>query len=112
MSLSGALTDIIDRATEAFKARDTDAAIKGVGAGTPALAAAGGAKLLGSVGGLLAFGGTVGDVAAGVSIDTGLAINPHLAVVFQGVGFRTHAFQYKFIARNQVESDVIKNIII
>ena len=110
-SLSGALTDMIDRATEAFKAKDTDAAIKGVGAGTPALAAAGGAKLLGSVGGLLAFGGTVGDVSAGVSIDTGLAINPHLAVVFQGVGFRTHAFQYKFIARNQTESDVIKNII-
>ena len=110
-SLSGALTDMIDRATEAFKTKDTDAAIKGIGASTPALAAAGGAKLLGSVGGLLAFGGTVGDVAAGVSIDTGLAINPHLAVVFQGVGFRTHGFQYKFIARNQVESDVIKNII-
>lgn len=110
-SLSGVLTDMIDRATEAFKAKDTDAAIKGVGVGTPAFAAAGGAKLLGSIGGLLAFGGTVGDVSAGVSIDTGLAINPHLAVVFQGVGFRTHAFQYKFIARNQVESDVIKNII-
>tara|TARA_R110000772_G_scaffold7228_3_gene24732 strand:+ start:345 stop:1475 length:1131 start_codon:yes stop_codon:yes gene_type:complete len=110
-SLSGALTDIIGRATEAFKAKDTDAAIKGVGAGVPAFAAAGGAKLLGSVGGLLAFGGTVGNVSAGVSLDTGLAINPHLAVVFQGVGFRVHSFQYKFIARNQDESNVIKNII-
>jgi len=31
--------------------------------------------------------------------------------VFQGVGFRSHQFTYKFIARNQDESDVIKNII-
>ncbi len=110
-SLSQGLTDIIGRATEAFKAKDTDAAIKGVGIGVPAFAAAGGAKLLGSIGGLLALGGTVGNVSAGVSLDTGIAINPHLAVVFQGVGFRTHSFQYKFIARNQTESDVIKNII-
>ncbi|MEK9699122.1 MAG: hypothetical protein VW270_25315, partial [Candidatus Poseidoniales archaeon] len=110
-SLSTALTEIIGRATEAFKTKDTDAAVKGLGIATPAIATTAGSALGGGVGGLLALGGTAGGVVAGVSVDTGLALNPHLAVVFQGVGFRTHAFQYKFVARNQVESDVIKNII-
>jgi hypothetical protein len=110
-SLSGVLTDLIDRTTQAFKTKDTDAGIKALGTSVPIASALGAGSLLGGIGGLLAFGGTIGDVKAGVSIDTGLAINPHLAVVFQGVGFRTHAFQYKFIARNQTESDVIKNII-
>lgn len=110
-SLSGVLTDVIDRATEAFKTDDTDAALKSLGLATPALSAAGGAKIAGSVGALLGVGLTGGNVIAGLSVDTGLAVNPHLAVVFQGVGFRAHSFQYKFIARNQQESDVIKNII-
>ena len=110
-SFVDALKEVIDRSTEAFKTRDTDAAVKGLGVTSPVLAAKLGTKFAKGVGGLLAFGGTIGNVAAGVSIDTGLAVNPHLAVVFQGVGFRTHAFQYKFIARNQAESDVIKNII-
>lgn len=110
-SLSGALTDMIDRATEAFKTKDTDAALKGAGMALPAVATKIGVGLGGAVGGLLALGGTSGGVIAGVSVDTGLALNPHLAVVFQGVGFRTHQFSYKFIARNQGESDVIKNII-
>jgi len=110
-SFVDALKEVIDRSTEAFKTKDTDAGVKGLGIASPVIAAKLGTKFAKGVGGLLAFGGTIGNVVAGVSVDTGIAVNPHLAVVFQGVGFRTHAFQYKFIARNQAESDVIKNII-
>lgn len=110
-ALSDAISGLVSRATDAFKTRDTDAATQAAGIAGPAVATGAAAKLAGPIGGLLALGGTAGGVAAGVSVDTGLALNPHLAVVFQGVGFRTHAFSYKFIARNQQESDEIKNII-
>lgn len=110
-SLSNVVSDLIDRSTNAFKTRDTDAATQTAGVLAPGVIAAGAGKLAGPIGGLLALGGTAGGVAAGVSVNTGLALNPHLAVVFQGVGFRTHAFSYKFIARNQQESDTIKDII-
>jgi hypothetical protein len=110
-----ALSDVIGKkisaATDAFKNEDTDAMIKGAGVAAPAAVATGATGLLGGLGGLLALGATAGDAAAGVSVDSGVAINPHLAVVFQGVGFRSHSFTYKFIARNQDESDTIKNII-
>ena len=110
-SLSGAITDLIERSSNAFKTRDTDAAVQAGGLVAPGVATAAAGSLAGPIGGLLALGGTAGGVTAGVSVSTGLALNPHLAVVFQGVGFRTHAFNYKFIARNQQESDVIKDII-
>jgi len=110
-ALSDAIGGAIKNATDAFKTRDTDAAAQAGGIAAPVVATAAAGRVAGAVGGLLALGGTAGDVASGVSIDTGLAINPHLAVVFQGVGFRQHSFSYKFIARNQQESDVIKDII-
>lgn len=110
-ALSNVLTDVIDRATNAFKTRDTDAAVQTSGIAAPAVVTAAAGSLAGPIGGLLALGGSSGGVVAGVSVSTGLALNPHLAVVFQGVGFRTHSFSYKFIARNQAESDAIKDII-
>lgn len=110
-ALSDIIGGAIENATQAFKTGDTDAGTQAAGIVAPAAVTAIAGKLGGTVGGLLALGGTAGGVAAGVSVDTGLALNPHLAVVFQGVGFRTHAFSYKFIARNQAESDQIKDII-
>lgn len=110
-ALSGAISAKIGAATDAFKTGDTDAMIKGAGVALPGIAGAAAGKVAGGVGALLAFGGTAGDVTAGLSVDNGVAINPHLAVVFQGMGFRSHQFTYKFMARNQDESDTVKNII-
>ena len=31
--------------------------------------------------------------------------------MFRGINFREHSFTYKFVARDQSESDTIKNII-
>lgn len=110
-ALSDVIGGVIENATNAFKTGDTDAASQAAGIAAPAVATGAAARLAGPIGGLLALGGTTGGVTAGVSVDTGLALNPHLAVVFQGVGFRTHQFSYKMIARNQDESDQIKDII-
>jgi hypothetical protein len=111
-SLSEGIKNRIAQSTNAYKNGDTtDAAVKDAATLAPAVATIAGGKLAGALGGLLAFGGTAGDVKSGLSVDTGLALNPHLAVVFQGVGFRVHQFSYKFMARNQQESDIIKNII-
>lgn len=41
---------------------------------------------------------------------TGLSINPHKELLFKGVNFRKFEFDYKLIARNQKESDLIKEI--
>lgn len=110
-ALSDVIGGAIENATNAFKTGDTDAAVQGAGLAGPGVATAVATRVAGPIGGLLALGGTTGGVAAGVSVDTGLALNPHLAVVFQGVGFRQHSFTYKMIARNQVESNTIKKII-
>lgn len=37
--------------------------------------------------------------------------NPHLAMLFQGIGFRSFTFEFDLRARNQKESDQINNII-
>lgn len=116
--INDATTSIVDgikskiaSATEAFKTGDTDAATQAAGIAAPAVAGAAAAKVGGAVGGLLAIGGTGGSVIDGISVSEGLALNPHLAVVFQGVGFRTHQFSYKFIARNLEESNRIRKLI-
>jgi hypothetical protein len=110
-SLADMVGGAITAATDAFKTGDTDAAVSGAGMAMPIVATKAAAALGGGVGGLLALGGTSGGVISGVSKKTGLALNPHMAVIFNGVGFRTHSFSYKFIARNQDESDEIKDII-
>jgi hypothetical protein len=47
------------------------------------------------------------------SAGAGLGVfqNPHMAVLFNGVGFRQFSFKYDFVARNQQESDTLKAII-
>ena len=70
-----------------------------------------GAKTGGALAGFLIGAGGIGSVVTGQLLQEGIAINPHLAVIFRGIGFREHGFQYKFVARNQSESDTLKNII-
>jgi len=116
--LSNATTSLVDgvvskmaQATEAYKNSDADAATRVAGLLGPAAVAGAAAKIGGGVAGLLALGGTAGDVGAAVQVSEGIALNPHLATVFEGVGFRAHQFQYKFIARNLEESDTIRKMI-
>ena len=75
-------------------------------------AAAGGvgAQVGGFVGAALGAGAVSGEIGAGLSKRFGLAVNPHQAVVFKGIGFKEHSFNYKFVARNQEESDTIQAI--
>lgn len=73
------------------------------------------AGLLAAAGlGSLAPGAAVAGAAAvgqGVLAGAGIARNPHLASIFQGVGFRRHQFQYKLIARNATESNTLRAMI-
>jgi len=50
------------------------------------------------------------DAVSAVSVGTGLAINPHLATVFQGVSLKSYNFEYNFVAKNQKESDTLRDI--
>jgi len=80
-----------------------------------------GAVQEGGLAGLLATAGlgalpgvaTAGAAAVGQGIlaGAGVARNPHLASIFQGVGFRRHQFQYKLIAKNAAESSTLRKII-
>lgn len=52
-----------------------------------------------------------GDISQGLSVATGLARNPHLAVLFKSVQLREHNFDYNFIARDEDESTRLFQII-
>lgn len=56
-------------------------------------------------------GAALGNIARGAAVAAGVAANPHLAVIFTGVNFRSHTFTYKFSPRDAGESTTIKNII-
>jgi len=67
---------------------------------------------LGKLGvGALAGAATGGALIEGHGLKAGLAVNPHLAVLFKGVGLRSFGFQYKFVARNQQESIRLRDMI-
>ena len=100
----------LNTTAEAFQG-DTDAATQLAGVLGPTAVGAIAKKLGGTAAGLLALGGTTGGVITGLSVASGKTVNPHMAVVYQGVNFRTHAFSYKFIARNATESDLIRRLI-
>lgn len=52
-----------------------------------------------------------GDASQGASLATGLARNPHTAVLFKGVDLRQHAFEFTFIPRNTGETQTLRDII-
>jgi len=58
-----------------------------------------------------AAGAAAGNIGRGALVGLGVARNPHLANIFQGVNFKTHSFQYKLIARSKKESDAIRDLI-
>lgn len=66
---------------------------------------------LGAAGIGAGVGGAAGGAVQGALAAKGIAVNPHLAVLFEGVNFRTHSFQYKFSARTESESYSLNNII-
>lgn len=79
------------------------------GAGAIAGSAIGG-KFGSTLAGLL--GGTgFTQAAKGAMVGAGIARNPHMAQVFKNVGFRSHAFSYKFSPKNLRESNTLKNIV-
>jgi len=109
--LSNLVSSKIAAASQALQSNDLDAGVQALGTVAPAAAGAAAGTAAGALGGLLALGGTSGGVISGVQVAEGLAINPHMAVLFKGVGFREHGFSYRFIARNQTESRLIQELI-
>ncbi len=76
---------------------------------SPEVAALLGAGISGPLG--AGVGAALGAAAKGAAVGAGIAVNPHLAVIFSGVNFRTHQFQYKFSPTDASESASLKNII-
>ena len=115
-SVTGArgVKDIVGKITNKITSMGDNDASQGI-AETAAVATAtggvvAGAKVAGMLGAVIGAGG-VDNVVAGTLLQEGIAFNPHLAVIFKGVDFRTHAFEYKFIARNQQDSDTLKKML-
>jgi len=54
---------------------------------------------------------TGADLHRQIQIQSGHLINPHMAVAFTGVPFRTFEFQYQMMAREESESFTIREII-
>ncbi len=80
------------------------------------IAAVLGAGAIGKLGlGAAGIGAATGAGAAGLAVGAlgakGIAVNPHLAVLFEGVSFRNHTFQYKFSPRDKSESNSLNAII-
>lgn len=48
---------------------------------------------------------------SGYSVAAGVARNPHMAVLFQGVDFRSFHFDWEFVPRDKAELDTIRSII-
>lgn len=53
----------------------------------------------------------VGGINQGLSVGTGRAVNPHIALTFDGVGLKSHQFNWNLSPRNAQEAETIKNII-
>ena len=67
-------------------------------------------KAFGGIATAMLGGDIIGGTIKGLGKRAGMAMNPHQAVIFNGVGFKEHAFNFKFIARNEQESRQIQAI--
>jgi len=108
--LGDLISSRIQQTVGAFKSNDTDAQVQ-AGAPLAAAVATGAASKAGSLAAGLTGAFSAAAVGEGVLLDEGLAVNPHMAVLFKGVDMREHSFTYKFIARNADESAAIQKII-
>jgi hypothetical protein len=72
-----------------------------------------GKKASGSMlGGALTAGAVGADnVGTALMMKQGIAINPHLAQIFKGVGLRDFSYQWKFVPRDHDESRIIMKLI-
>lgn len=52
-----------------------------------------------------------GEIGGAVDLALGNIINPHVALLFQGVGMKQFQFSWKFAPANRAESDTLKSII-
>lgn len=97
-----------DAAKQAFAQIGVNLGAEAVGAvlGT----VAGGAKA-GAITGAVASDSVLGAAQGAIMGNLGLALNPHKAMLFQGVNFRTHSFQYNFIPKNVHESKTLLQIV-
>lgn len=50
-------------------------------------------------------------VATGLDVASGATINPHVAVAFNGVGLKTHEFNWSLSPKNAREAEKLKNIV-
>ncbi len=109
--LTSAFNDITSFGGQTIKdiasGKISDAVTASAVAGGPALV---GGKVAGILATAVMGGDIVGGVIKGAQRRAGLALNPHMAVVFNGVGFKEHSFNFKFVARNQYESRQIQAI--
>ena len=90
------------------------AAIAGGASIGPQVAAAAGAAFASGVAGAAggaAVGNALGGVAQGAIAGAGLAVNPHLAVLFTGPRFRVHQFNYKITPKSAGESTALTETI-
>lgn len=105
-SMSGA-GQMLEAASTAAKRNIGTIALQG--ATSPAVSGAAG----GSVGGIAGAGIGVGatQFVKGGMYGLGMAFNPHLAQLFQGVDFRSHNFSFKMVAKNKDEANDIRKIV-
>lgn len=75
------------------------------------LGAAGTKTGTGAITGAVVAGGGLSAVQGGIMGNIGVAVNPHKAMLFQGVNFRSHSFQYNFIPKNVHESKTLLQIV-
>jgi len=98
-----------EAASELATEKDSDLGAAKAAVITTALGAAT-AKLGGGAIAAIGAAGGASQILAGAGVAEGIAINPHTAVLFDNVNFRSFGFNYKFIARSPEESRMIKQI--
>ena len=113
------MNSITDFLNKTKSSATSSGALKGFGVqfaqseAAPLVSALLGSVLTGDGGGAALTGITAGvqQAISGALAGKGITRNPHMAVLFKGVNFRTHTFNYRLIANNQKESDTIRGII-
>lgn len=91
-----------------------DQQVKNVATGLGVVATAGliGKAIGGPFGGLVAAAaGGAGTYAQGIMKSERVAFNPQMAVLFDGMGFRSFQFGYRFVPRDKDESDTLRELI-
>ena len=53
----------------------------------------------------------IGGIAGAVDVATGTAVNPHMALRFEGVNLKSHTFNWSMSPRNENEAATLRNLI-